>query len=89
MSDPSERPTSGYDLADLELRVLEQGWTVLAQDFVLEQDVPGQVSQGGYDVTLTDPTGVTYSGSGPTRSDAFREAAGPAGLLPGGGIVLS
>jgi hypothetical protein len=85
---PSEIFVTGYDLADLEQHILEQGWTVAAQDFVTEQDVPGQVDKGGYDIRLTDPAGESYSGTGSTRSDALREAAGRAGLLPGEGVTL-
>ncbi len=80
--------TSSYNLASLETDLLGTGWTVVAADFVLPQDIPGQVHKGGYQITLTSPTGAQFRGDGPTRSDALRAAAGQAGVLREDGINL-
>jgi hypothetical protein len=69
-----------YNLAVLEERLLERGWTVSAEDHVVSQDIPGQVHRLAYIVTLKGPTGGAATGSGPTRSDALRLAVMRAGL---------
>jgi hypothetical protein len=66
-----------YNIADLEQRLAGEGWTVVAQDWV----APGRVDHGGYTVVLTSPTADTFSGDGPTRTDALRTAAERAGVI--------
>ncbi len=70
-----------YNLADLEQELRRQGWSVAADDYVVPQDVPGQVQAGGYTVVLTGPSGRNFTGDGATRADAFREAALAADLI--------
>jgi hypothetical protein len=70
-----------YNLADLERRLTEMGWSVTAQDQVVAQPTPGDVHLGGYTVALTDLAGTSFRGEGLTRSDAFRAAARNADLL--------
>ncbi len=79
---------SSYNLAALESQLADTGWTVRSDDFVVPQEVPGQVFEGGYTVQLTSPSGDVFLGDGATRSDALRIAADHAGLLPGHGINL-
>lgn len=70
-----------YNLAGLEQNLHGQGWTVTANDYVIPQDMPGQVDVGGYSVVLTAPSAETFTGDGPTRSEAFRAGARVAGLI--------
>jgi hypothetical protein len=70
-----------YNIADLERELSTEGWTITADPWVTPQALPGQVHIGGYTVTLTAPTHETFTGDGPTRTDALREAASNAGLI--------
>jgi hypothetical protein len=79
---------SGYNLADLERQMIDDGWTVSAEDFVAKHSIPGQVFAGGYSVALTSPEGVTFTGDGTDRSEAFRAAAARARLLPPEGELI-
>ncbi len=80
---------TSYNLAALESELAESGWTVRADDFIVPQEIPGQVFEGGYQVTLISPSGEDYVGDGTTRSDALRAAADKAGVLPQNGITLA
>lgn len=79
---------TNYNLSALETELAEQGWTIESNDFVVPQDVPGQVFQGGYQITLVSPSGDAFGGEAATRADALRAAAGRAGVLPDNGVTL-
>lgn len=70
-----------YNMADLERELSELGWTINAQDLVSPQELPGQVHIGGYAIALISPTGETFTGNGPTCTDALRTAAENAGVI--------
>lgn len=74
--------TIPYDLATLEHSLLDLGWSVRAQDYVAENEMPGRVDQGGYTITLVSPDGMEHHGDGPTRPEALRLAATAAGVMP-------
>jgi hypothetical protein len=70
-----------YNIADLERKLVADHWTVDAHDWVATNSAPGQVQKGGYTVTLTSPQNGTFTGNGPTRTDALRSAAESAGII--------
>ena len=71
-----------YNIADLEAQLTDQGWRIVATEFVVPHEIPGQVHDGGYRVVLTPPNaGDAFTASDPTRTDAFRAAAVGAGLI--------
>jgi hypothetical protein len=70
-----------YNVADLERELTTEGWTIEARDWVAPDQPPGQVHLGGYTVVLASPQNQTFTGSGPTRSDAIRTAAENAGII--------
>jgi hypothetical protein len=77
-----------YNIADLERLLVVEGWQVQADSEVIGQAIPGQMFVGGYSVVLTSPTGETFAGHGPTRTDALRTAAHSAGVIAPGGPHL-